>query len=76
MFFNPPVLTISFENQHDLLGLTFTFDTFSGDYASEILVTAYNREEITDQFTAFADNSEYAMEHPFQNCTKLEIHGF
>lgn len=72
-FSNPPVLTISFENQHDLLGLTFTFDTFSGDYASEIAITAYNREEITDQFTALADNSEYAMEHPFQNCTKLEI---
>lgn len=73
VFGSPPILTIEFQNQHDLLGLTFTFDTFSNDYASEILITSYNRGETVDQFVAEPTEAEYACEHPLQNCTKLVI---
>ncbi len=72
-FETPPVLTVSFTNQHDLLGLTFTFDTFSGDYPSALAVTVWNREEETDRFVEYPTQAEYVCNHPLPNCTKMEI---
>ena len=73
VFATAPVLTIEFQKQHDLLGLSFTFDPISNGYASEISVAAYTQDEVIDQFTASPTGPEYALEHPLQDCTKLVI---
>lgn len=36
IFENPPTITISFENSENLLGLTVSFDTVTGEYPKEI----------------------------------------
>ena len=73
VFAEPPTLTVEFQSPHDFLGLTFAFDTFSNDYASELSITAYDQDEVVDQFIDSPTSSEYSCEHPFQNCTKLVI---
>lgn len=72
-FSTPPVLDITFQNQHDLYGLTFTFDTISGDHPARISVSAWNRDELIETFEASPNASMYVLQHPLSNCTHIQI---
>lgn len=59
VFAVPPGLTVSFLGYHSIAGLSFVFDAFQGDYATNISVTAYADNTVIKEYIITPNSARY-----------------
>lgn len=75
IFSTPPVLTCSFSNPHNSIGMTITFDTQANQYASDFTLEIFdpNNALIHREIVTNYDNPLYTLEQPLENYQKVVL---
>lgn len=69
----PPVLTLTFQELHESIGLTFEFDPYGNNYCADMLVQWWHGEELLLEKTFNPDNWRYTCAETVQNYDKIVI---
>lgn len=69
VFASPPVLTVTFAEQHSSIGLTFTF--YHTEWPTEINVKWYQGDALLAERNVSPDGAVYAVEEAVSNYTRI-----
>lgn len=72
-FTTPPVLTLSFQELHEAIGLTFEFDPYGNNYCNDLLIRWYHGAELILEKTFQPDNWRFSCAETVQNYNKIEV---
>lgn len=72
-FAAPPVLTLTFQELHASMGLTFEFDPYDNNYCNELRICWYHGVEVLAEKTFQPDSWRYSCMETVQNYDKIEI---
>lgn len=73
VFSDPPVITISFNEQYSAMGLTFTFDPATGEYCSSMNIKWYQGETLKSEMDFTPDKSVYFCSNKVEVFDKIAI---
>lgn len=67
-----PVLTVTFQNVHNIDGITLHFDSYSGDYASSVKIQWYDGSNSLISAATYSPTSvEFSVEQTIANFKKI-----
>lgn len=69
----PPVLTLTFQELHESIGLTFEFDPYGNNYCDDMLIQWYHGEELLLEKEFHPDQWRYTCAETVQNYDKIII---
>lgn len=72
-FATPPVLTITLSAQFTAPGITVSFDTQTGEYASEMTIQWYQGNTLKDEKVCNPTSSLFVLENPVTSFNKVVI---
>lgn len=72
-FAEPPILTLSFQENYTATGVTITFSPGTDEWCSKIRITWYNGEIQLDQMDAYPDSSHWTLNHAVENFDGLTV---
>lgn len=73
VFDNPPVITITFDNQYSSAGITLVFDSASGDYCSLVNIKWYQNESLKAEKDFTPTASIYFCQQTAESYNKIVI---
>jgi len=68
-----PMLTITFNNRYTSVGLYLTFNTLSGDYATDLYVKWYRETELLSEMDFKPDDIRYFCNNYVEHYDRIEI---
>ena len=68
-----PVLTLTFQELHEAIGLTFEFDPYGNSYCDDMLIQWYHGEELLLEKEFHPDQWRYTCAETVQNYDKIII---
>lgn len=72
-FTTPPVLTLTFQELHEAIGLTFEFDPYGNNYCNDLLIRWYHGADMILENAFQPNNWRFSCQETVQNYNKIEI---